>query len=146
MDAAEIDIETELGFPIVDCTLTGFQCDFSTIRLPSYPTLRPETLALKYYNASEVLTDLTSDKYRVYDDGVWLIVTFKSDLPALFDREDAVQLTLSAGFESANDVTSVYKQVILTRAASRYAEREEIAEKWAKASDKMVDKIRNRNA
>lgn len=146
LDAAEQDIETDLGFPIVDCQLTGFQCDFSAISLPSFPSYRTDTITVKYLNENEELTDLDAGKFYILDDGIWLRIIFKTDLPTLYDREDAVQITFDAGFASSVDVPALYKQVILTRAASRYADREEVAEKWKKASDSMIEKIKNRKA
>lgn len=145
LQAAEEDIENEINYPIVACQMTGYQCDWSVVRVPCYPTYRGGVV-VKYYDTTDTLQTLDATLYRVLVDGVWVKITFKAGVPSLFDREDAVIVTFDAGFEDATAVTPLYRQAILTRAASKYADREEIAEKWKKAADSMLTKLRVLNA
>ncbi len=143
--AAEISVEDELNYPIINCQLTGYQCDFSVISFVQIPTYRGGVV-VKYYNESDVLTTLDAANFVVLANGIYVKITFKGTLPALADREDAVQITFDAGYEKANDVDRLIKQAILKRAGSFYANHEDEAARYMNASSNLLAPKRHRIA
>lgn len=143
--AATEDVEASINFPIVDCVLSGFRCDFSSFRIPALPTYRTETIEVKYWDATdETLKTLSSENYTIVV-SAWICVSFKGALPTLMDRPDAVIVTMSAGFEALSQIPATYIQPILMRAASMYDQRGEYATKYQQASERLVNKIRHHN-
>ncbi len=143
--SAQADIEAELNFPIAACKLTGWQCDFSVISFFQIPTYRGGVV-VKYYDAAGTEQTLSETNYSVLADGIKVRIVFKGTLPALSDREDAVSITMDAGYTTAELVDPIVKQAILIRAAGFYGSREDGAQRYVTASSNMISKIRHRVA
>lgn len=140
LDAAAEDVETSLGWPLVSCQLTGYMPEFESVKFESVKFRGG--LLVKYYDTNDDEQTLSPDNYTLLNDGVWVYLTFKGQLPALADRLDAVNVIFDSGYANVDEVNPVVKQAVLMRAGFLYAEREDAQSKYLRASDNLIKKIR----
>lgn len=142
--ASIADVENDLNFALHPCTETAYLPTFQSfyIDLPTYVG----SLAIRYYDTDNTLQTLNSALYYVVNDGIYPRVVFEdSGLPTVFDRTDAVKISVSAGYATSNDVPKIVKQAILLRLADMYLQREDNARKYPQASERLLGKIRRHN-
>lgn len=92
----------------------------SIFRLP-FPDV--SSVTVKYYDASNVLTTVSPSLYSLLADERGAYIWFNSDFtePTLYDdRQDAVQVTLVAGYGDPEDVPEAIKSAIKMLVAHWY--------------------------
>lgn len=70
---------------------------------------------IKYYNADNTLTTVSSSDYRLIPGNATCSLEFGQDFtfPSLYDRSDAVQITYLAGYATLTDVPAAAKVAVL---------------------------------
>ena len=89
------------------------------VRLP-FPDVSAVTV--NYFDADDADQVLSSAEYNLHEDARSAYVKFSSTLsfPETFDREDAVKLTLTAGYGGVSDVPALIRHAILIMVARNY--------------------------
>lgn len=86
-------------------------------------------VAVKYYDSDNTLQTVSSSLYELLEDASSSFVRFKADFsePSYYDRSDAIQVTVTAGYADAAAVPEAIKTAIKMMVAHWYANRETVA-------------------
>lgn len=96
------------------------------IWLPRAAPLQADSVAITYYDSSNVLQSLDASRYLVHEDGepASLGLAPNQQWPTTIGRIDAVRIAYDCGWSAADDVPAPLRQAVAILAAHWYLNRE----------------------
>jgi uncharacterized phiE125 gp8 family phage protein len=120
----------------------GTQCP-----IPIYRTPLVSVESVKYYDRENTLQTMSADDYFVIDSQEPGMIQITGDIPAIFDRPDAIQIEFTAGASQPKDVSPIHRHVIKMMVHHLYEQREfinvgNIVTKMPLTMNMMVEQIK----